>query len=196
MILIADDHLLYRERLQQLLNSLEKECISTNHYDDLISILTAQHKLELLILNIRINDMKGVKGLRKICELCPGFPVLIISDHNDPLTIKFSLDAGASGYLSKSSSYETVRNSIQFLLNGQRCIPGFRNSQATPNFSAKQVEILYLLVEGYSNDAIAKTIFLSPGTVKQYVSDILIKLNVENRVQAAIRAQKILGFHP
>ena len=104
------------------------------------------------------------------------------------------IEAGASGFISKSGNSEEMLDAIRRTLSGKAVIPSGIISMEVPHFSEKKLKVLYLLAEGLSNREIAGRVHLTEGTVKQYVSNILLQLNMDNRVQAGIRAREILGL--
>lgn len=195
MILIADDHGLYREVIKVLLEKLgDIPMLTAADYAEVESILESQKGIKLLMLDLKMPGMHGVESVAKISRLWPKVPILVVSASDDPLSIKSCLDAGAAGFVSKVNDVGVLQGAIEQVLDGQCFFPNSIVSTSTLKFSQKQVEILHYLVDGYTNSEIAQRTFLSKGTVKQYVSDILAKMGVTNRVQAATRAREILGL--
>ncbi len=196
-ILLADDHGLFRESVKQWL-----EMLDTNY-----QIKTAANRAEvnaalangiqpkLMLLDLCMPGMNGVESIREIHMAWPHIPILVVSANDDPLVIRGCIEAGASGFVSKSGQGEEMLDAIRQTLAGKTYIPANAMSKTIPRFSDKQLKILRLLANGRSNREIAERAYLTEGTVKQYVSDILCKLGVDNRVQAGIRAREILGLN-
>tara|TARA_R110001606_G_scaffold361754_7_gene515171 strand:- start:67051 stop:67650 length:600 start_codon:yes stop_codon:yes gene_type:complete len=197
-ILLADDHGLFRDSmatwLQQYPESMEIEFAAD--WDSLITQLDP--KLALVMLDL---SMPGMYGPNSICELIkrlPIVPILVVSANDEPLTIKACFDSGASGYITKASDGCEILKAVSIVLNGGTYQPlstsQESHSLSTPTLSNKQIGLLTCLADGLSNREIANQLNLSEGTVKQYVSQLLTLLNVDNRTQAGNKARKILCF--
>ncbi len=195
-ILLADDHGLYRESIKYWLESSDVNfhIETAANYDEVTAFLKSGKAPRLLLLDLCMPGMNGVDSVRKIHDGWPSTPILVVSANDDPLVIKGCIEAGAAGFIAKSKNGESILAAIRQILAGNSVIPRSAMISHMPTFSQKQLKILYLLADGCSNRDIAGKCHLTEGTVKQYVSDILSKLNVDNRVQAAIRSQKILGL--
>lgn len=197
LILLADDHGLFRESIKRWIeqqdDDLTVETAAT--YDEVRARLDDGLKAKLMALDLRMPGMNGAQSIRDLREQWPDIPVLIISANDDPLVIRDVIEAGASGFVSKSGHGEEVLEAIHQTLAGKSHFPSGVMTGNTPRFSDKQLKILRLLADGCSNRDIADKAFLTEGTVKQYVSEILSKLGVDNRVQAALRAREILGLN-
>lgn len=194
-ILLADDHPLYYETVKIMLENLNNtRVLTTSNYLGVINNLQSEQSITLLILDLKMPGMHGFSSVQRIYNHNPSIPILIASASDSPLTILSCKNAGASGFVSKASDISTLQEAVCQLLKGHSFFPCSIKDTEKPCLSNKQIDILYLLVEGYSNKEIAQRTFLSTGTVKQYVSDILLKLNVNNRVRAATQAREVLGL--
>jgi len=198
-ILLADDHGLYRDSIKLWLETLggmeEDLCIETaSSHAEVIAFLKKGILPELLMLDLCMPGMNGVESVHDIHASWPTVPILVVSGSNDPIVIKGCIEAGAAGFLSKSGDGKSILQAIRQVLAKRSYIPCGTMDTNIPHFSQKQIKVLQLLAEGQSNRDIAKHAHLSEGTVKQYVSDIMDKLGVDNRVQASIRARQILGL--
>jgi len=197
-ILLADDHGLFRDSmavwLKQLDNNVDIEFASdwTSLNDQL------NETLDLVMLDL---GMPGMLGATSICELLkrfPMLPVLVVSANEDQRTIDACLTCGASGYITKASDGQEILKAVSTVLDGKIYQPQIASQNevplATETFTRKQFELLACLAKGDSNKAIAEKMHLSEGTIKQYVSQLLTILEVDNRTQAGNKARKILGF--
>ncbi len=196
-ILLADDHGLFRESVKRWLETLDTDYrieTAANHAQ-VHAALTNGIQPKLLLLDLCMPGMNGIESIRDIHVAWPQVPILVVSANDDPLVIRGCIDAGAAGFVSKSGQGEEMLDAIQRTLAGKTYIPSGAMSGTIPRFSDKQIKILRLLAKGCSNREIADRIHLTEGTIKQYVSDILSKLGVDNRVQAGIRAREILGLN-
>lgn len=195
MILIADGECLQRELIRLFFKqSGDNNLLTAGSYLEAVTHLKSDTNIRLLMIDLKVPGMHGAASVSEICNTWPDVPVLIVSANDHVLSMKSCMESGAAGFVSKCSGIDVLKNAVEQVLTGQCFFPNQVISGQTLKFSRKQMEILYLLTEGCSNQEIAKRTFLTNGTVKQYVSDILSKMEVDNRVKAAIQARKILGL--
>jgi len=197
VILLADDHGLFRESIKRWLEEQDDayRIETAASHAEIYAVLNSGLKPELMVLDLCMPGMNGAQSIRDLHAQWPVTPILIISANDDPLVIRDVIEAGASGFVSKSGNGEEMLEAIRQTLAGRTHIPSGVMSDASPRFSEKQMKILRLLADGCSNRDIAEKAYLTEGTVKQYVSEILSKLGVDNRVQAGLRAREILGLN-
>lgn len=196
-ILLADDHGLFRDSMGMWLNQVHGNISiqTVSSLDALLKIPAGIQSFDLLLLDLYMPGMQGVQSVRTVCARAGDVPVVIVSAEESPLIMRACVDAGAAGYVPKSSKGEEILNAIHQVCNGHCYLPlAARKANSSLQLSPKQIELLSLLAKGYPNKEIAKRMFLSDGTVRQYVSIILNALGVENRTQASIRARAILGL--
>lgn len=197
-ILLADDHGLFRDSmaiwLQQYPRPITIEFASD--WNSLINQL--EPDLALLMLDLGMPGMSGASSISELIKQAPSVPILVVSANDEPNTINACLECGASGYITKASDGQEIIKAVTIILNG-----GVYQSQAmhqcheqtiSENLSKKQFELLAYLAKGLSNKDIANQMNLSEGTIKQYVSQLLTILDVDNRTQAGNKARKILGI--
>jgi len=196
-ILLADDHGLFRESIKRWLESEYPECsiVTAARHDDVRNQLNAKLQPRMVMLDLNMPGMDGVDSIRSLHTDWPDIPILIVSANEDKTAIRSCIEAGAAGFVPKSGDGHAMLDAIKDILKGKTAIPAGVMSIQTPQFTEKQQKILRLLAKGLSNKGIAQSTYLTEGTVKQYVSAILSKLNVDNRVQAGIRAREILGLN-
>ncbi len=200
-VLLVDDDALIRESLTVLL-SLE---------DDIAEIRQAAHGQEALeicqqwlpdvvLMDIRMPVMDGVAGTKALKAAYPQLPVVILTTFKDDEYIREAVRHGAAGYLLKNQPSESIINSLRWVLRGNTVFPqDVANSLSQMlqsgssavditdwNFTAREQEVLELLAEGCSNKEIAGSLFLSEGTVRNYVTGMLEKLHLRDRTQLAI----------
>ena len=197
LILLADDHGLFRESIKCWIEEQDDGLTveTAASYEEVLAQLEDGLKAKLMALDLRMPGMNGVQSIRDLRAQWPDIPVLVISANDDPLVIRDVIEAGASGFVSKSGHGEEVLEAIHQTLAGKSHFPSGVMSGNAPRFSDKQAKVLRFLADGCSNREIADKAFLTEGTVKQYVSEILSKLGVDNRVQAALRARDILSLN-
>ncbi len=197
-VLLADDHGLFRDSMAIWLKQYP-EPMQIKFASDWTS-LTKQldESLALIMLDL---GMPGMSGATSICELVkrlPNTPILVVSANEEPQTIAACIECGASGYITKASEGQEILKAVSTVLNGDiyQAINSSKHTESltTETFSKKQFELLAHLAKGSTNKAIAQKMNLSEGTIKQYVSQLLDILDVDNRTQAGNKARKILGF--
>lgn len=196
-ILFADDHLLFRESMEIWLHQ-ELSGLHIHHaasFDEVIARFPSHSPFDLIVLDLNMPGMHGVLSVASICKQSHPSPVLILSAACNPLTMHLCLTSGAAGYATKSSDGTVTMEAIRTLLRGEQYIPPeLKQARELPRMSAKKLELLAALANGESNQQIATRLYLSEGSVKQYISKILRILEVDNRTQASIKAREILGI--
>jgi len=151
---------------------------------------------DLLLLDLDMPGMRGADSIRRIREQNPDTPVMIVSAEENAMVMRTCLDAGAVGYVPKSASGEVILGAIRQVLAGGSHVPlEAVKSGSLPQISGKKLELLSLLAEGLSNKEIANSLHLTDGTVRQYVSEILRHLDVDNRTQAGLKARTLGLVH-
>jgi DNA-binding NarL/FixJ family response regulator len=201
---IADDHPLVRGALSQALSvALGAEIVETADLDGLMGELEARPEPDLVLLDLAMPGMRGLSGLLFLRAQHPAVPVAIVSANEDRDVIRSCIEAGALGFIPKTTPIETMRNAVRLMLEGQLWIPPDVDLNAPANqetadivrrlasLTPQQARVLMMLSEGLLNKQIAYELSVSEATVKAHVSAILTKLGVESRTQAVIAAGKI-----
>ncbi len=202
-IVIADDHPLFREALQQaVMNSFgELEIISSGSFSSLQRSLNRHSDADLILLDLHMPGAVGFSTLHYLGISYPQLPVIIISANEENEIISRALKHGASGFIPKSSSIETIVSAIKQVIEGVVWVPQYfhdysidqdnedeefvsRLSSLTP----KQFRVLMMLIEGRTNSEIAAESHVTIATIKAHLSEIFKKLSVNNRTQAAMIA--------
>jgi DNA-binding NarL/FixJ family response regulator len=209
-ILIADDHPLFREAIQNVISDgfPGSEVMETADLDSAL-VLTQEHDdLDLILLDLNMPGMHGLNGLINLRNEAPTIPVVIVSAEQDKQVVLQAITYGAVGFITKSSPRVQMTEAIQQILNGNVYLPpdiirtqkcGTRRMNDAPSFppellqalTRKQLLVLERMTKGESNKQIAYTLEIAETTVKAHVSAILRKLNVHNRVQAILSAGDI-----
>lgn len=197
-ILLADDHGLFRDSMASWLQQYPKP-MNIEFASDWVS-LTAKldPNLALIMLDLSMPGMLGASSIFELTIRLPNVPILVVSANDELDTIKACLGCGASGYITKSSDGHEILDAVTTVLNGDIYQPAIQTQHSKQlsdeTFTRKQLELLAHLAKGFSNKDIAKEMNLSEGTIKQYVSQLLTILNVDNRTQAGNKARTLLGF--
>ncbi|MBS0380383.1 MAG: response regulator transcription factor [Proteobacteria bacterium] len=207
-VLIADDHPLYREALRAIVPQAFpgadiREAASSA---EVATQLQEVGGFDLIVLDLKLPGATGLSCLRQTREAAPLTPVIVVSANDDPATMSEVVIAGAAGYVPKAAPRQVLLDALRAIMGGGTYLPaaavvalraarpGASPAPAAPTqeLTARQMRVLKLLAQGLSNKRIARELEISEITVKAHVSLILKKLNVANRVQAAIEARKLL----
>lgn len=196
-IAIIDDEKLIREGLDIILSSyddIEVTSLGENGYEALE--ICEKEEIDIVLMDIRMPKCDGVKGTKIIKDKFPNIKVLILTTFQDTEYIKDALENGASGYLLKDSSYDLIYQAIKTSLGGNIVIhPDVAKDMLNNNsekidlevlckkysLDKREIEIIRLIADGLTNKEIADEVFLSEGTIKNRVSVILSKLNLNSR---------------
>ncbi|MDX2504292.1 MAG: response regulator transcription factor [Gammaproteobacteria bacterium] len=200
-ILIADDHALFREGLTYILSEMNKDVrvLNAATSNQAIKIAENEHDLALILMDLCMPDMDGIAAIRVIQLKAATVPIVMLTASESLHDMKQSLDAGAMGYIAKSSSASIMTSAIKLVLSGGIYIPpamvhghcqSGSHTQTQIKFTPRQAEVLRLLLDGQSNKQAALYLNLSEATVKAHISAIFKVLRVSNRTQAALAAKR------
>jgi len=202
-VMIADDHLMVREGIKQLLE-LDGDIVVTSEANDgkqCIEILD-EKKTDVLLLDINMPNMNGLQVLQHLRETKKTVKVLILTIHNEVEYLLRAVEFGVDGYVLKDSDSAVLKKAIYCINRGETYIQpeltpllkerlkernAFDNN-GEDSLTKREIEVLKLLAEGLFNKEIAYTLAISEKTVKNHVSNIFKKINVSDRTQAAVYA--------
>ncbi len=201
-ILLADDHPLFREGVKPLLGKLAQkvEVYEAPDYPTLLDLAKTVPDLELALLDLFMPGMHGMEGVRRFRAAFPAVPVIMLSATEQPEHVQGAMEAGASGFITKSSPSEVILNAVKLVLAGGAYLPpamlqrGGGPLQPLPDHSQltpRQRDVLLELAQGKSNRQIAAALDLTEGTVKIHLAAIFRILQVNNRTEAVLMAQKM-----
>ena len=202
---IADDHPLFRGALKQALAGIADvdEILEAGDFEATKALISGNDDVDLLLLDLSMPGASGLSGLISLRGIHPSVPMVVVSAHDDPVTIRRALDLGASGFISKSASMDEIRDAVQTVLAGGIAAPigldlGVERDpevseliKRLQTLTPQQTRVLGMLGEGLLNKQIAYELSVSEATVKAHVSAILQKLGVDSRTQAVIQLSKI-----
>jgi DNA-binding NarL/FixJ family response regulator len=174
-----------REGLRTLLE-LEPDMVVVGEADNGAAAITTYTSLQpdVVLMDIRMPVMDGVEATRQLCQQWPAAHILILTTFDDDAYLFEGLRAGASGYLLKDVSGQEGE------LNRSVVVARPQTTPLVEPLSDREVEILQLLAQGFSNPEIAGHLHLAEGTVKNYVTNILQKTGTRDRTQAALWARE------
>ncbi len=210
-ILLADDHTLFREAMLHPLGQLDAnaEIFQAGTATQALAIAEAKSDLDLVLLDLNMPGMDGLKAVATFRDRFPELPLVVLSASEEHHDIQTVLDAGAMGFIPKSSSTQVMLGALRLVLSGGPYIPPMllqraqyaidppSSTTARPaatvggaeDLTPRQFEVLEALAEGLSNKLIGRKLNLSEGTVKVHLAAIFRALDAKNRTDAVIRAQ-------
>lgn len=205
-LLICDDQEVVREGLRAILGSvpgIEVLGVATNGAEAIEAVAELEPDVILMDLNMPI--MNGVQATRELAASHPEVKVLVLTTYDATEWVVDAIRAGAAGYMLKDAPRDQLVEAIKGTAVGKTHVDptvagdlfavvvaggGAPSSAVAENLSDRELDVLRLLGKGLSNSEIAEQLFLSEGTVRNYVSAVLAKLQVSDRTQAAVLAVK------
>lgn len=202
-IIIADDHMMIREGLKQLLelDGTMKVIAEANDGEECLNLLNKKIHPDILLLDINMPKKNGIEVLEYIKQNKIPVKVLILTVHNEVEYLLKAVDIGIDGYLLKDSSYDELKEAIDVVISGNTYIqpsllPALNESMEDYALDKEKIEwltkreldVLRLISKGCSNKKISDKLTISERTVKNHISHIFRKINVEDRTQAAVFA--------
>ncbi len=213
--LVVDDHPLMREAIRTTLHLLQPDSkvATVSTLVEAIACLEEEPKFDLTLLDLHLPDSQGTDGLRQVRAKRPECPVVVLSADIDGETILKCIEMGACGYIPKTLHSDAVMNALRLVVAGDIYIPhqaispsridgpkssinGGRATQRSTDprdlgLTERQLDVLRLILKGFSNKLICRQLKLAEGTIKVHVSAVLRALGVHNRTQAIIAASQI-----
>jgi DNA-binding NarL/FixJ family response regulator len=200
-ILIVEDDPLMQLGLEQALADYPQYDLVEQAEDGYLGVQAALRlQPELIVMDIGLPRLDGIAATKQIKEQLPQVRVVMLTSHTLKTEVIASLGAGADAYCVKGASINRLLTAIAVASEGatyldpqiaQLVLTNLKPSTPNapiPNLSEREMEVLRLIVEGKSNNEIAKALYLSPNTIKTHVRGIMNKLAVDDRVQAAVMA--------
>jgi two-component system, NarL family, nitrate/nitrite response regulator NarL len=200
-ILIVDDHPLFRAGFHAVLeqSDLEAAVLSVSSVAEALQILKRDGDVGLVLLDIHLRGEDGFNALKLIGEKFPTTACIMISGDEHEGVAPRVIAAGASGFIPKSFTADEMIAAIRQVLNGDVFVPSQAQHTTPPSdgtsLTLRQLEVISMLGRGFSNKEIARALDVAERTVKAHVSAVFEALNVRNRTQAVLVAQR-RGFLP
>jgi DNA-binding NarL/FixJ family response regulator len=204
-IVIVDDHEMVREGLRTILQpEADFEVVGETGLGEAVPGLVERTAPDIVLLDARLPDISGPEVCRRLRGSHPGVRAIIVTTFSDDDLVDECIRAGARGFVVKDVEQFSLKQSIRAVHRGEgviapsiagRILDRMRVQNASaeparPSLNQVQIHILRLISEGFSNREIAVEVHLSENTVKSHVQEIFHRLEVRNRVEAAIRATK------
>jgi DNA-binding NarL/FixJ family response regulator len=204
-VLLVDDHEIYRAGLRGLLEEAGIDIVGEAANGEAALALVEEKHPSVVIMDLNMPGMGGIEATRQITTIAPLARVIMLTVSSAAPDITDAVLAGACGYLLKSATTSEIVNGIAAASRGEallspsvaaKLLDRVREAPARTevpdaaqaSLTDRELEVLKLLSSGMDNAEIGRTLFISPSTVKNHISSILLKLQIENRIQAAVYA--------
>lgn len=214
-ILIADDHWMIRASLKHAISVLDRslETVDASTFDEAMALLSAHHDIDLMLFDLVMPGLSEFEGLSTLRARYPDIPIAVISVHEDRNRVLRAIEEGVIAYIPKSAGGDELVKALTLVVNGgvyfpRNILQGNRFGNALPIASeadakppdassaltAREEQILDLVVKGRSNIAIAEDLGLSPNTVRVHLRNASLKLNIKDRAElAAYKSAQLNG---
>ena len=207
--IIIDDHPLFREALHSAVQVAydDSAIVETSSLTEALGVLETQEPFDLALLDLKIPDTVGFEGLLEIRTSYPQLPIVVVSGHEDNEIIHTALSYGTAGFIPKSTKKDELTSAIKTVMNGDIFLPKNYHEPLEKNttdheeqakilakfksFTPQQLRVINMIRDGLLNKQIAFELKVGETTVKAHVSEILKKLEVTNRTQAAMEISKL-----
>ncbi len=191
-VLLVDDHEVVRTGYRLLLSQSKRvnEVIEAETGEQAYQMYF-KHQPQAVVMDLSLPGMSGLACIRKIISRDPLARILVFSIHDEPVYVTRALEAGAKGYITKSSASEMLVEAVYCVAQGEQFIepdiqqrisaekPTAANKSILSELSAREFEVFCLIAKGYTAQEVANTLFLSVKTVANYSTHIKAKLNVK-----------------
>ena len=209
-VLIADDHERFRRGLRMVLEAEEGIEVVAEAADGGEAVKRVEELApDVILMDVRMPTMTGIEATRMIREAFPATRIIMLTVSDDEDDLFDAVKAGANGYLLKEVSIEEVADAVRAVMQGQSLIspsmaaklisefgslarkadePDTTAVPSPPSLTDRELEVLKRVATGMENDAIAADLAISPTAVRNHVANILVKLQLRSRIEAAIMA--------
>jgi DNA-binding NarL/FixJ family response regulator len=204
-VLLVDDHDLFRTGLRNLLETQGLEIVGEAATGAEAIAHVSETSPDVVVMDLNMPSMGGVEATRHIVEIAPLSRVVVLTISDEDSDVTDAILAGACGYLLKDASIQELVAGIRAAARGEALISPhiagkvLQRVRATSahsgiealirtELSEREIEVLKLIANGQDNALIAAELHISPKTVKNHISNILMKLQIDNRIQAAVYA--------
>ena len=205
-VVVVDDHPVFRQGLRTLLEDLGVEVVAEAADGESGVAAVAQHRPDVVLMDLQMPGVSGVEATRRLSAEVPDARVVVLTMVDDDQAVFAAVQAGAVGYLLKGAGQEEIGRALASVAAGQAVYgpevarrlrsfftgsaPGGTSATPFPSLSDREREVLGLIAQGASNGDIARRLFLSEKTVRNYVSSIFTKIGVETRATAIVAARQ------
>jgi DNA-binding NarL/FixJ family response regulator len=206
-VLIADDHAMVRQGLKTIIE-LEEDMVviaQASNGEEAIS-LARKYRPDIILMDINMPEVNGIQAIKQLKDEDKNYKIIVLTLHQDREYLFKTLQMGCEGYVLKDAESSVLIDAIRSVYKNQTYIqPNMTNElikefnrvtsathekDASNNLTSREIEVLLLITDGMINKEIAKKLYISEKTVKNHISNIFKKLDVNDRTQAAIYAIK------
>lgn len=202
-VVVADDHPLFRDALRTMLADHDSlEWVGEAATGDDVLAQVRDTRPDVVLMDLQMPGLNGIEATRRVVAAAPRTAVLVLTMFEDDASVDAALRAGARGYLLKGATQDELVRAIQAVADGQAVLGGpvadrvlgrlawpTEPMDAFPELTDRERQVLRLLGRGEPNGRIALDLGIHEKTVRNHVSNILLKLQVADRTQAALRAR-------
>jgi DNA-binding NarL/FixJ family response regulator len=204
-VVVVDDHPVFRQGLRTLLEDLGVEVVAEASDGETGVAAVVELTPDIVLMDLQMPGVSGVEATRRLTAEVPAVKVVVLTMVDDDQAVFAAVQAGAVGYLLKGAGQEEISRALASVAAGQAVYgpevarrlrsfftagsPGAAFAVPFPSLSDREREVLGLIAQGASNGEIARRLFLSDKTVRNYVSSIFTKLGVESRGAAIVTAR-------
>ncbi len=211
-VLIVDDHSLVSEGMALILKKLhpDADAVCAASFAEALGQLRQDSLFDLILLDVGLSDVHDLSGLRRLRDLYPAIPVVVVSGQDNRETVIEALDSGAMGFIPKSSPTPVLANALRLIFGGGIYLPPVVLLRAQEEALAaaihppalddsalealqlteRELQVLSFLMQGLTNKLIAKELDISDNTVRKHVTTVLRTLRVRNRTEAVLEAAR------
>lgn len=206
-ILIVDDHILFREGLRKICNHWEEFEVVGEAENGITAVALAQSLLpDIVLMDISMPEMNGIEATRRISKTCPSVNVVILTVSEEEKNLLEAVKNGAKGYVLKDTPSRRLHDQLRGVIQGEAPLSGIMAEKILNEFKSPKINliadedpmveplteqeqrVLILVSDGLTNAEIGDQLSISENTVKKYLHNILSKLHLNNRVEAAVYA--------
>jgi DNA-binding NarL/FixJ family response regulator len=193
-VVIVDDHPVVRFGLAAIIGlQPDMVVVAESGSGEEACAICARQDADVVLMDLRLPGLSGVEAIRAIRKLQPKLRFIVLTTYEGDEDIHKALEAGAQAYLLKGMSHNALVNAIRTVCSGFKYIPpsvskSLAERPPHSELSARELEVLELIVKGHSNREIGESLGISEATVKWHVNIILSRLNVSDRTQATVAA--------
>lgn len=206
-VIIADDHAMVRQGLKTIIELEEDMTVIAQASNGQEAVtLARKYKPDIILMDINMPEVNGIQAIKQLKDEDKNFKIIVLTLHQDREYLFKTLQMGCEGYVLKDAESSVLIDAIRSVYKNQTYIqPNMTNElikefnrvtstshekDASSNLTNREIEVLLLITDGMINKEIAKKLYISEKTVKNHISNIFKKLDVNDRTQAAIYAIK------
>ena len=197
-VLVADDHQILREGIRRNLEAAGEQVVAEACNGEEAVELVRRHRPDVVLMDLSMPVVDGIEATRRITSESPDARILVLTMHDDPARTRAAISAGASGYLTKGTSFGVVLQTLRNVAAGETylspalAISMLRAAEDTAAaeelLSERQIEILQLIADGFGTKQVARDLGIAQKTVHNHLNAIYRKLDTQSLTHAVLHA--------